>query len=283
MDLSLVVCTRNRAAQLPDCLKAIAATQTRHDWELVLVDNGSTDDTPAILRQFQASHGLNIRLVTEPVAGLSRARNAGWQATRGAYIAFTDDDCYIDPTYLQQIADCFDADPRLGYLGGRILLFDPTDLRITIQERTRREALLPGVFLPAGLIQGANFAFRRSALEEIGGFDEHLGAGTPFPCEDVDAIARASAAGWNGAYDPRPLVYHHHRRKTEAERDKLMAQYDHGRGAYYAKSLLRRRHRGVYAKHWLRAMRHQARGTTFREFVAAMKYLLMRARLPFRR
>ena len=99
---------------------------------------------------------------------------------------------------LDRIVGCFE-EASLGFVGGRVLLFDPTDFPITIQELDHRVEIEPCAFVPAGLIHGANFAFRREVLEAIGGFDPGFGAGTPgFACEDVDAVARAAAAGWWG-------------------------------------------------------------------------------------
>jgi GT2 family glycosyltransferase len=175
------------------------------------------------------------------------------------------------------MALCFDEDARLGYVGGRILLFDPTDYPLTIQESPARNEIAPGDFLPAGLIQGANLAARREALASVGGFDGRLGAGAWFPCEDVDVLARMSARGWRGAYDPRPVVYHHHRRKTRDEADRLMRQYDRGRGAYYAKCILNPALRGAYARNWYWRMRCQALGITLRELAAGTEFLVRAA------
>ena len=87
----------------------------------------------------------------------------------------------------------------------------------------------------------------RLVLESAGDFDERLGAGTPLQCgEDVDALARVSALGFPGAYDPRPTVFHHHRRSKPEEVDRLMAGYDVGRGAYFAKALMHRRTRRAF-------------------------------------
>lgn len=97
-------------------------------------------------------------------------------------------------------------------------------------------------------------AFRRTVLDRIGGFDECLGAGTPFACEDIDAVASASWAGIAGAYDPRPTVYHHHRRKAKHEENELWKAYDKGRGAYYVKYILRRNSRSKYLKSWMRSV-----------------------------
>jgi GT2 family glycosyltransferase len=93
-------------------------------------------------------------------------------------------------------------------------------------------------------------AFRREALERIGGFDERLGAGTPFPSEDLDAAAAALWAGYSGVYDPRPVVYHDHGRRTADAATALMASYDAGRGAYYAKNVLRSQTRSTYLRAW---------------------------------
>jgi GT2 family glycosyltransferase len=123
------------------------------------------------------------------------------------------------------------------------------------------------------LIQGANFSMRRTALESIGGFDDRFGAGALFACEDIDAVARASANGWTGAYDPAPLVYHHHGRKTPLEAARLMREYDRGRGAYYMKSLLNPRIRASTLRCWVKKILHQSTGTTARELRASVEYI----------
>jgi hypothetical protein len=213
-----------------------------------------------------------MKTVVEPTPGLSRARNKGWRAADGEFIAFTDDDCYPEENYLDAILACFKKDP-LGFIGGRILLYDQTDFPITIQELDRRVELRPGDFIPAGLIQGANFAFRRAALEKVNGFDDRMGPGTPFVCDDVEILARLVANGYVGTYDPSPVVYHHHRRKSAAEVASLAKSYDYGRGAYYAKCMLDPVMRKVYAKNWYRQIRNQSGLSTFRETVGAIRFL----------
>ncbi len=272
MKLSLIICTRNRAHQLADCLETILHLECEDAWELVLVDNGSTDNTSIIVEKFRDSFPGQLTVEIETLPGLSRARNRGWRVAQGDIIAFTDDDCYPDPKYIQASIDCFEEDVRVGFIGGRILLHDPTDYRITIQESEQRQEIPPFSFIDPGLIQGANFACRRRAIESVGGFDELFGAGTQFPTEDIDILARMSGAGWFGAYDPRPLVYHHHRRKTESEAAQLMRQYDRGRGAYYAKCLANSSLRNVYLKNLSWKVRSQNLGITYRELSAAVEY-----------
>jgi glycosyltransferase involved in cell wall biosynthesis len=273
MEISLVICTRNRAAQLADCLKSLLQIECSHRWELVIVDNGSTDDTIDVVEQFRLSFDGRLTVLTESSPGLAKARNRGWKAASGNIIVFTDDDCYPDPKLLQNSIACFEEDTKIGFIGGRILLYDSTDYRITIQESEERQEIPPCTFINAGLIQGANFACRKKAIESVNGFDELLGAGTKFPCEDVDILARMSSIGWFGLYDPRPLVYHHHRRKTESEAAQLRIQYDEGRGAYYAKCLANTALRRVYLKNLYGKLRSQSLDVTYREFSSAIKYL----------
>lgn len=275
--LSLVITSRNRASQLSRSLESLLGLQAPVPWELIVVDNGSTDTTQAVIAKFKDRLSTPFVSILEPRPGSGVARNTGWRAARGEIVAFTDDDCYPAEDYLTAIVQCFKENERLGFLGGRILLYDQTDYPITIQESTTRHDFPPHQFIAAGLIQGASFACRRSALEATGGFDDRFGAGTPFPCEDIDLVARMSARGWHGAYDPRPLIYHHHGRKTHADAARLMKQYDYGRGAYYVKSLLDPRMRATYGKVWLSLILHQSPRKTLREITSGLKFLIRNA------
>jgi glycosyltransferase involved in cell wall biosynthesis len=272
MDISLVICTRNRSKYLQEALQNLIKFQGDTDWELVVVNNGSTDDTIEALNQFGRQFFHPFEIVNEPRAGLGRARNAGWRVTHGKVVAFTDDDCLPSADYFHRILERFDND-KIDFLGGRILLYDSTDYPITIQTLDRPVTLQPGDFVPAGLIQGANFAFRRSSLESVGGFDERMGAGTPFACEDVDILARLLANGFTGAYSPHPLVYHHHRRKTALAASKLMKTYDYGRGAYYAKCLINPGLRKLCKKYWFQQARQNNALKTGREIVGAIHFM----------
>jgi glycosyltransferase involved in cell wall biosynthesis len=276
MDLSLVIATRNRGEFLPSMLESLRRVSSSLQWEVIFVDNGSSDATAKVLAAFQRSFAIPVRVLTEPRPGAGRARNVGWRAAKGRIIGFIDDDCYPAPDYIDQIESCFAAS-GMGFIGGRILLHDPADLRITIQEATERVLLPPRRFIYAGVLQGANWAVRRCALEQVGGFDPNLGAGTKFFCEEVELQARLSAAGWTGAFEPGPLVYHHHRRQSLNEVSTLQRMYDIGRGAYYAKCLLDPRLRTRYARQWLHTMRFGPTSRVVREISSAANYYWMRA------
>jgi glycosyltransferase involved in cell wall biosynthesis len=236
--IALIIVTRNRCEQLSRTLESLKKLRTHLAWELILVDNGSTDGTERVLDAFAAEFTQPVRLVYEPAVGQGNARNAGWTSTQAKIIAYLDDDCYPADDFLDAVVECFAETPNLGFISGRILLYDQTDLRMTIQESLTPIPLAPYSFVLPGIIQGANSAFRRASLVEVDGFDPRFGgAKGQFLAEELDVAARISAAGWHGAYDPRPLVYHHHGRKTRSEEWRLMRIYQRGIGGFYAKCL----------------------------------------------
>ena len=273
MRLSLVICSRNRARQLDATLRHILTLKSADPWDLVIVDNGSTDETQEVIQRFRFQFTHELATCFEPRAGLGHARNRGWTIAKGDIVAFTDDDCYPAQDFLISVGRAFEEDVRLGFVGGRLLLYDQTDCAVAIQESTSRRELGPRTFIPAGLIPGANFACRRQALESVGGFDGRFGPGAQFVCDDVDIQARMSAHGWYGAFDPRLVVYHHHGRKTAAEVARLREQYDRGRGAYYVKCLLTPAIRLTYLRAWWGQVKRQPLGITRRELMAAAEFL----------
>jgi glycosyltransferase involved in cell wall biosynthesis len=279
-EVCIVVCTRNRAERLRGTLESLGRLKTSRPWEALVVDNASTDDTHKIIAEC-ASTDSRIRYMRVEQVGLGAARDAAWRATQAPLISFTDDDCYLASDFIDQVAQAFDDFPDVGAIGGRILLHDPTDARVTIDEREEQVLYRSGTVLEAGELQGANLSFRRSALVRSGGFDFDLGAGTPFPAEDIDAVAAVMWAGFDVRYDPRPTVFHHHGRK-DADVAALRANYDYGRGAYWAKFILRSDTRLVYLAKWWQLTR-QARsryalGRVHRELNSAFRYALKRRR-----
>jgi GT2 family glycosyltransferase len=246
--LSLLVATRDRAPQLARFLARLPAVEIgAAGAEVVIVDNGSSDDTPRVLAEFAATAPFPLTLLADPRPGKSAALNDAVARCRADLVGFTDDDCYLAPGWFDVALREF-ASGAIGFAGGRVLLHDPADSRVATSFSRRRRVLRPGAFIRAGLVQGANMVMTRRAFEAAGGFDPAFGPGLAFRCEDVDLVARASFAGVTGAYLPALVVYHHHGRKPGAEALALRRQNAHGRGACYLKCILRGQH--AYALGW---------------------------------
>jgi GT2 family glycosyltransferase len=250
LPLSLILPTRNRAEQLRRCLQKLPGEALRAlGGQLVAVDNGSSDATPQVLREFAARAPFQVDVVEESTPGVSRARNAGLARAGGELIVFMDDDCYFGERYFELALAAF-ADDGIDYAGGRILPFDPSDARLAYNFDEQRRSFPPRSFVAAGAVQGSNMIVRRRVLDRIGGWDTTLGDGTPFRCADIDLIARASLAGFTGAHLPQLVVYHHHGRKPGAPARRHEKANDYARGAYYAKQL--RQAPLAYAMGWMR-------------------------------
>lgn len=225
--ISVVVCTRDRAASLADTLEALLRLD-HPSFEVIVVDNApATGETAELVRRRYAGDP-RVRYVREPRQGLSRARNRGVSEARGEIVAFTDDDVIVDPGWLRGIDAGFGQDPRVGCVTGLVPAAElRTEAQICFDQRVRwgsnlrprlfdlDEHRAPGALYPyaAGIFgAGANFAFDRAFLREIGGFDEALGAGSRARGgEDLDAFVRTLRAGRALAYEPSAIAWHVHR------------------------------------------------------------------------
>jgi glycosyltransferase involved in cell wall biosynthesis len=248
--VSLILSTRDRAAFLPPCLDSLEAIRTSSDWELIIVDNGSTDDTWFVLQGFVRRTRLKVKLLREPTPGLAHARNTGVRAATGDVLCFTDDDCYPAPDFIDAVANVFEEND-VGFMGGQIRLHDPNDAPVCITTRTEQALFPAGSFITTGEIHGACMAFRREVFDDIGLFDTAFGAGAPLKgAEDCEFVARACFAGWNGGFFPEPVIYHHHRRRGDGA-VQITRSYDYSRGAFFAKLLLKHaRFRPLVLKTW---------------------------------
>jgi glycosyltransferase involved in cell wall biosynthesis len=252
--VSVVVCTRNRAAMLGPCLRRLAAL-TYPDVEIIIVDNAPDDLATRRVVDEWCERDPRFRYEREDRPGLSHARNRGLAAAGGTYLAYTDDDVSVDPHWLHGIVKGFRRRPDVRCVTGLVGTADITnEAEAYFDARTSSWSTrcVPQLFdlrpgsgsnglypYSAGVFgTGASFAFVRSELAGLGGFDTALGAGTVTRGgEDLDIFVRVLRSGGAIAYEPSALVWHHHRADA-ASLSKQMYGYGTGLTAYLTKLLL---------------------------------------------
>ena len=201
MSVSVVIATFNHARLLTEAIES-ALRQTLDPVDVVVVDDGSTDDTPAVL----AGYGTRVRVLRQPNRGLAAARNAGLAATRATYVAFLDADDVFAPTKLAEQVAVLERAPTVGWTYCDVLIETvATGATATASERFGyRARALDGWLFPE-LIHG-NFIpaiaplVRRTVLDVVGGFDEGLTA-----LEDWDLWLRLALSA-EARYSPAVLA-----------------------------------------------------------------------------
>ncbi|MET0603874.1 MAG: glycosyltransferase, partial [Baekduia sp.] len=249
--VTVVVSTRDREDSLRAALRSLLAVDYP-DFDVIVVDNAAkTDDSANVVIGLADPR---VRMVKEPVAGLSRARNTGVAHATGQIVAFTDDDVLVDPDWLHGLVRGFSRAPNVACVTGMVPSAEietPAqayfDVKVGWADSSRPrlfdlgpnrvdQPLYP--YLAGTFGAGANFAVRREALAAIGPFDEALGAGSPAKGgEDIDYFLRTILAGQAIAYEPAAIVWHVHRRELSALRGQ-MDGYGSGLSAFAFKHLL---------------------------------------------
>lgn len=236
----MIVCTRNRARSLQDALESISRLTVPTDlmWEVVVVDNNSTDDTRDFVEAFLARTGLPIKYVFEPSPGLSRARNRAIHEASGDVLAFIDDDVVLDAMWLVRIAEEFQSDDGIAVLFGRTRSYYPRQPRLSLKDRPIREYYrFP--CSPWGVGHGNNMSMRTEVVKQVGYFDPGLGAGTQAgAAEDTDFVYRVLRDRGRVVYSPAPVAYHKDARSSRQDAVTRL-NYARGRGAFYSKFVLR--------------------------------------------
>lgn len=182
--LSLIVATFNRSEQLLTTLRSVALQSHRaEEWECIVVDNNSKDNTRAVVEKFISEHAtLNIRYKFVEEQGLSFARNGGIREAKGDIVAFIDDDERIVADFVSAYISLFDLHPDAMSAGGEIIAEYPTGRPRWMSRYTEEPIANPMSFgqhirlFPKGRIPGGgNMAVRRKALDIVGLFDTSLG------------------------------------------------------------------------------------------------------------
>jgi glucosyl-dolichyl phosphate glucuronosyltransferase len=216
--ITVVLCTYNRARDLARALQCAAALRVAEgvNWECIVVDNNSTDETREIVADVCHRYPNRFSYVFEKSQGLSHARNRGIRESRGDVIAFMDDDVIVEPDWLQNLTAGL-ADGTYVGSGGRIVpertFSPPTWLSLEY-----RYALAPLAMFDLGLQPGrleespfgANMAFTRKMFDKYGFFRADLGrcGANLMSGEDTEFGDRLLAAGENLRYEPSAVVYH---------------------------------------------------------------------------
>jgi GT2 family glycosyltransferase len=219
--ISIIIATVNRAPLLPELLRTLAASVAASGLaaEVLVVNNGSTDDTDAVIAALgRELPALELRLIQEPTGGLSYARNAGMRAARGEILCFLDDDTVISEPWLAEMAAAFTLGPNVGAVAGRVLLqfpasgtpnwIDPAYFSLySMYDRGGTPGVLEGEDVS---FFGCNFALSRRVIEAVGLFDTAMGRkhGTLLSGEDTEYSHRIVRAGFQMAYAARAVIQH---------------------------------------------------------------------------
>lgn len=203
--VSVIVCSYNGAQTLEQCLGSLAGLEYP-DYEVIVVNDGSTDDTQSVLARFPSFH-----VIHQNNLGLSAARNAGLRAATGEIVAYTDADCFADSQWLTQLVYQFqrtdaaavggpNLSPEDGWLAGCVAAAPGQPMHVLESDHVAEH------------IPGCNMAFRRDALLDIDGFDvQYRKAG-----DDVDVCWRLQQAGYWITFAPGAFVWHHRRQTPRA-------------------------------------------------------------------
>ena len=214
---SVVVCTHNRAAVVGTAVAHALVEARAADGEVLVVDNASTDDTATLLARAAHDAGAALRVVQEPVLGLSAARNRGLAEARGAVVAYLDDDAVPRAGWLAALLAPY-VDTRVACVGGRIVLRFPTppppwltpslhgsfsafDLGSSPKRLRYRQDDYP---------YGANISFRAGTARAAGGFSTLVGplGRHQLVFDETDLCFRLDEAGWEIRYAPDAVVDH---------------------------------------------------------------------------
>jgi len=223
VSVSVVLCCHNSAQRLPATLQHLAAVQAPPgvDWDVLVVDNASTDDTAACARTLWAQAGAPapLRVLSEPRQGLNYARWAGIRAARGDIISFVDDDNWVDTRWLEVITDVFLAEPRVGAVGAWAEPVCEGPLPPWFERVQEIYACGPQgatagpVPVARGYLYGAGLSIRRAALYALdaAGFAPHLvgrSGASLAGGEDSELCRALTGAGWTLWYEPRLRLRH---------------------------------------------------------------------------
>jgi GT2 family glycosyltransferase len=201
MPVSIIIPTFNGASRIGNCLEALVKHTAGYDPEILVVNDGSTDNTLSVVARYP-----HVRLISQANAGPAAARNRGANEANGSIILFTDDDCVVTPNWIEAMLAPFDDPEVVGVKG----VYRTTQkslaarfVQIEYEDRYRFMAHLASI----DFIDTYSAAFRRDRFLQINGYDTSF----PVACaEDIELSYRMSSLGWKMKFVPAAVVHHTH-------------------------------------------------------------------------
>jgi glycosyltransferase involved in cell wall biosynthesis len=248
--ISVIICTHNRAALLPGLINQLRAQDYPVDaFESIVVDNASTDNTRVIVQKLITESGVSIQYVAENRPGITFARNRGAEVAHNPYLAYIDDDCSVEPDWLSQLIQGFNLHDDVVLVGGRVSLdYDGQQIPAWLglkSERWLAEFNFPGseprlLDKSVYVIEG-NMALTRQAWETGGGFLGMDQFGNPHVAsqEIMYLFEQIKRNGGKVAFVPGAVAYHH--KVIPSQRQLLMRAYWNGVSTGILEYLLYRR------------------------------------------
>jgi GT2 family glycosyltransferase len=218
--VAIIIATYNRATLLDECLHHLGESRFQAGDEVIVVDNGSTDDTRAVIERHRRRYPVTLRYAYEPEPGKSHALARAVGMAAGDILAFIDDDVNVDAVWLDEVRKTL-AREDVALMGGRVTArwepAVPQWMRAAAARHARLAAPLALLDYPPAVVElgprtvlGANLAVRRDVLNQVGGFATHVGKlrGTLLSGEDHDLCLRVQRAGLRAIYVPSAVVRH---------------------------------------------------------------------------
>lgn len=215
--ISVVLCTYNRCVSLARTMESLACSEMPKsvDWEVLVVDNNSCDQTRAVVDRFCARYSQRFRYLSEPRSGKSHALNTGIRESQGHILAFTDDDVIVEPTWLDKLTENLQKGEWAG-TSGRTLPERDFLIPSWLSLDERNLATLgcfdrgPEACELSEAPFGNNMAFQKEMFERHGGFRTELGPrpGNLIRSEDTEFGLRLLAAGEQLRYEPSAVLHH---------------------------------------------------------------------------
>ncbi len=222
LNFTVIICTKDRRADVARCLDSLAAELPRPNWDVLVIDNASTDDTSEFVRDQAAKYPVTLRVIYEEQAGLSYARNRGLIESNSQYVIFVDDDVSFHSGWCQAFEECAQS-YSCAAAGGTIIPVFPDEVPSWYVKGVMADGgTTTGNYQPSkvaaaitegGLIghpRGGNMLLDRQLVIDLGSFRVDLGWGKKrIPAEETELFKRIHASGGVVRFTPKATVNHH--------------------------------------------------------------------------